>query len=682
MGTADKLGIRITGRRTRYLALAALDVLSATGSLALALALRMNGHVPPEMLAGIAGALPVVAVVSVIVFHLAGLYSHVWRYMSAAALPAIFTAAAIAIAASTLLLWTAGHAAWLPTSVPIIQWFILVGGLAGARLCRRLVADHMRRQQLPARGSDDAAAPRRRALLIGSGDRVELALRQIEANPDAGLTPVGILDDVAGHIALKVRGVPVLGAPEALAMAVKSLDAGGQRPDCILLVDEPGRLVGASLVRLVSEAEGLGLTVSRLPVSATPEQATALGDKFTPLDLATLLGRAPRTADTASIAGFVAHQRVLVTGAGGTIGGELVHQIAAANPSEIILLDACEFNLYNIDQELSERYPHIPRAAVLCSVRQRGNLMNVFAKYRPNLVFHAAALKHVPLVETNACSGIQTNVIGTRNVADAAKRYGARAMVQVSTDKAVNPVGVMGASKRLGELYCQALDLVGIDHPVATRFLTVRFGNVVGSSGSLIPLFQRQLSRRVPLTVTHAKIRRYFMTVHEAVHLILQGAAHALQHNSHHGLIFVLDMGEPIPIIDIARRMIRLAGLVPDKDVRIDIVGLRPGEKLYEELFDSSETRLASPLPGIFAAEPVSIELSHLNAVFDRLAAAAATDDAIAVRAIIAEVLRSAHEGAPAPAAAPAPVPTSAPVPAGLLAGTVMAGPAYEGAAT
>ncbi|WP_188762906.1 polysaccharide biosynthesis protein [Sandarakinorhabdus glacialis] len=652
MGVAEKLGVRITGRRIRYLALAGLDVLSATGSLALALFLRMNGHIPPAMLDGLVTALPVVALVSVIVFHLAGLYSHVWRYMSATALPAILVAAGVAIGASTLMLAAAGRAEWLPTSVPIIQWFVLVAGLAGARLARRLVADHLRGRRAAEPAGDGVAVTRRRALLIGSGDRVEVALRQIESNPSAGLVAVGILDDVAGHLALKVRGVPVLGDPDALAIAVKRLEVAGQRPDCILLVDDPGRLVGASLVRLVGEAESLGLTVSRLPVSATPEKASADG-VFTPLDFATLLGRAPRIADTAGIANFVAHQRVMVTGAGGTIGRELVNQIAAAGPSEIILLDACEFNLYSIDQELFESYPHIQRAAVLCSIRQRGNLMNVFAKYRPNLVFHAAALKHVPLVEANACSGIQTNVLGTRNVADAAKRYGARAMVQVSTDKAVNPVGIMGASKRLGELYCQALDLVGIDKPVQTRFLTVRFGNVVGSSGSLIPLFQRQLSRRVPLTVTHPKIRRYFMTVHEAVHLILQGAAHALQHNSHHGLIFVLDMGEPIPIIDIARRMIRLAGLVPDKDVQIDIVGLRPGEKLYEELFDSTEKRLASSLPGIFAAEPVSIELSVLNAIFDRLAAAAATDDAIAVRAIVTQLLRSGPLSADCSTAAP-----------------------------
>jgi O-antigen biosynthesis protein WbqV len=226
-------------------------------------------------------------------------------------------------------------------------------------------------------------------------------------------------------------------------------------------------------------------------------------------------------------------------------------------------------------------------------------------------------------------------VLGTRNVADAARRYNVRAMVQVSTDKAVNPVGIMGATKRLGELYCQALDLAGQNRPDAPRFMTVRFGNVLGSSGSLIPLFQRQLSHRKPLTVTHPEIERFFMTVHEAVQLILQSTARALEGGVRRGRIFVLDMGEPIKIIDIARRMIRLAGLEPEKDVKINIVGLRPGEKLYEELFDEKEERLPSVLPGIFEAEPSPVSLEQLDSLFDLLATASGEGDAAAVRSII-----------------------------------------------
>jgi O-antigen biosynthesis protein WbqV len=288
---------------------------------------------------------------------------------------------------------------------------------------------------------------------------------------------------------------------------------------------------------------------------------------------------------------------------------------------------------------MRENHPQIDRTPVLCSIRQRKQLMHVFAEQRPELVFHAAALKHVPLVETHPVAAIQTNVLGTRNVADAARRYGARAMVQVSTDKAVNPVGFMGVTKRLGELYCQALDLEGRNDPDAPRFITVRFGNVLGSSGSLIPLFQRQLSKGGPLTVTHAEIERFFMTVHEAVQLILQSASRGLRDGMCHGRIFVLDMGEPIRIIEIARRMIRLAGLDPDVDVGIEIVGLRPGEKLFEELFDIEEERLPSSIPGVFEAEPRPIPLKVLTEAFDILEEASNDSDDDACRFIAKDLL-------------------------------------------
>jgi O-antigen biosynthesis protein WbqV len=628
----------IPGRRVRYVVLALIDLACAVFAVAMALLLRMSGEVPAAMWQGLLASVPVIMAVSVVVFHAVGLYGRAWRYLSATDLPLIIVAATLAVAGWTLVLALLGLNAWMPLSVPVIAWMILLGGLGGVRLSRRLVLEYLREH--PA--ANDVAVPAglpRRALIVGAGDRIELALRLLAANPASGYVAVGILDDQAGHLSLRVRGVPVLGGIDALEQAVTALAAGSRRPDCVLLADDCERLAGARLVRFVNDAERLGLAVARLPVSCNPDAASAAKLDLTFIDIAALLGRPLRSADTPAIAGFVAGQRVMVTGAGGTIGRELVFQIAQAGPSEIVLVDAAEFNLYTIDQELGDAYPELPRFPVLCSIRQRGNVMNMFAKYRPNLVFHAAALKHVPLVETNPCAGVLTNVIGTRNIADAAKRFGARAMVQVSTDKAVNPVGVMGATKRLGELYCQALDLDGQACPVGTRFLTVRFGNVLGSSGSLIPLLQRQLSRRGPLTVTHPEIRRYFMTVHEAVLLILQGAAHALHNNAHHGRIFVLDMGEPIRIIDIARRMVRLAGLEPERDVKIDLIGLRPGEKLYEELFDASELRLEQTIPGIFEAEAAARPLAALNADFDRLAAAAQADDSVTVRMLLPQVV-------------------------------------------
>jgi FlaA1/EpsC-like NDP-sugar epimerase len=269
--------------------------------------------------------------------------------------------------------------------------------------------------------------------------------------------------------------------------------------------------------------------------------------------------------------------------------------------------------------------------------------MQLFAAHRPELVFHAAALKHVPMVELNKGEGVLTNVLGTRNVADAASRYGARAMVQVSTDKAVNPTNVMGASKRLAEFYCQALD-VAIDpeqkrEQPSPRFMTVRFGNVLGSSGSVVPLFQRQLARGGPLTVTHPDIKRYFMTVREAVELILQASAHGLQHQDERGQIFVLDMGEAIRIVDVARQMIRLAGLRPDQDIEITFTGLRPGEKLYEELFDRDERRLPAVVDGVLVAASQPINLEILRRVFDELLAASLRQDDVALQHLIQHLL-------------------------------------------
>jgi O-antigen biosynthesis protein WbqV len=629
----------VGGRRFRYLGLVLIDTVAALATLGLALALRMNGVVPEAMLRGLIESLPVVALVSLATFHSIGLYRRTWRYVSMTDLPLLVVAASLAIIGSVTVLAVLGMARWLPTSVPVIQWFILVAALAGTRVARRLGGEYRRGYVASVVAAREE--PRLRAIVIGTGDSLDLALRRIAVDPERRFEPVGILDDVAGHLRLRVRGVRVLGETSALEHAVRTLDAENLRPQCVIFADPAERAPGATLMRLVTDAESLGLTVANLP-GDRGHAATAAADETAPLDMASLLGRPPAELDMASVARLVAHQRVMVTGAGGTIGRELVHQIAAASPGEIILVDACEFNLYSVDQELAESFPDVPRVPLMCSIRQRGAVMAAFAKYRPNLVFHAAALKHVPLVEANPCAGVQTNVLGTRNVADAARRFGVRAMVQVSTDKAVNPVGVMGATKRLGELYCQALDLDGVDCPVAPRFLTVRFGNVLGSSGSLIPLFQRQLSRRVPLTVTHPEIRRYFMTVHEAVHLILRSAAHALEADIDRGRIFVLDMGEQIPIIDVARRMIRLAGLEPDRDVKIEITGLRPGEKLYEELFDVTERKLGCTLPGILEAEPVAMRLDDLNREFDRLNQAAGAEDTIATRALLAEILRPA----------------------------------------
>lgn len=625
--------------KVRQAAVVSIDVLIAAVSLILAVNLRITGHLDPWVSDGLKFAVPLFVVIAATVFHLCGLYRRVWRYTSLSDILVVVQAATLSICILLGTLILMDRIDWMPRSIPVIHWFILVVMMGGARMARRMFCEFMRagsvRPHLPVQKS----WPRQLALLVGPCDRVDMVLRLLENSADAQFHPVGVLDDSGSYVRMKLRGVPILGSTEALPLVVKQLEAKGLRPQCLIVTESPERLRGSAMVQLVTEAESLGLKVASVPKLAevSTGQLNKLDLSF--INMAELLGRPQTVLDNEAVCRAIAGRRVLVTGAGGTIGSELVRQIAALQPAQLILLDNSEFNLYSIDLELKENHPQLARVPVLCSIRQRPAVMQVFSEHRPELVFHAAALKHVPLVEAHPCAGVQTNVIGTKNVADAARKYGVQAMVQVSTDKAVNPVGLMGATKRLGELYCQALDLEGQGDDDASRFLTVRFGNVIGSSGSLIPLFQRQLSRGGPLTVTHPDIERYFMTVHEAVQLILQSTARAMVGGVRRGRIFVLDMGDPVKIMDVARRMIRLAGLEPDVDVKIDIVGLRPGEKLYEELFDENERRLPSVIPGIFEAEPSAIPLSVLNESFSRLAKVAGSNDAAEARALVRQIV-------------------------------------------
>ena len=337
-----------------------------------------------------------------------------------------------------------------------------------------------------------------------------------------------------------------------------------------------------------------------------------------PIAIEDLLGRPQTRLDRAAIAKLIEGRRVLITGSGGSIGSELARQVAETKPARLILLDHGEYNLYCIDREIAEHTPTLSRRAVLGDIRDQMFLDQIFGTEEPELVFHAAALKHVPLAESNPCEAVLTNVIGTRHVADASQAFGATAMVQISTDKAVNPSSIMGATKRLAESYCQALDRQ--DSGAKAHYVTVRFGNVLGSAGSVVPLFQRQLAQGGPLTVTHPDVARYFMTVREAVELVLQASTLAIHSNSvanepsgaKSGQLYVLDMGEPILIQHLARQIIRLSGLRPDVDVAIEYVGLRAGEKLSEELFHEHETLVPTGHEAIRLANARSIELSLL----------------------------------------------------------------------
>jgi O-antigen biosynthesis protein WbqV len=365
-----------------------------------------------------------------------------------------------------------------------------------------------------------------------------------------------------------------------------------------------------------------------------------------------LLGRPRTVLDRDAMRRLIQGRRVLITGAGGSIGSELARQVAGFAPAHLTLLDVSEFLLYLVDQEMALRAPDLTRRAVLADVRDAGRLARVMAEERPELVFHAAALKHVPMTEAEPTEAVLTNVIGTRNLAEAARAAGVRAMVLISTDKAVNPASVLGASKRLAEAYCQALDLAGARETGSrgadgTRFVVVRFGNVLASTGSVVPLFQAQLAAGGPLTVTDPEVTRYFMTIAEAVELVLEasalgagtagaGALGAGDHAAGRGKVFVLDMGRPVKILDLARQIIRLSGRRPDHDVKIVFTGLRPGEKLHEELSHQGEDLKPTAMPGVLVAGPRSADWPILDSALvelEQTARAGRRDDTIALLA-------------------------------------------------
>lgn len=597
-----------------------LDLTAIAGALFLLLPLLQDliqrqadpKTLPLLVLAGSTGAVAILLV--------SGLYRRNWRFTSLADCFVLTFNIAIVIG----LLWTA---IWLlfPPSDP--GKFLILASLHFClsllimqvmRLLRRAVV-HLPSFALVRDASSSAIADREKVVLVGRADWVETVIRTTHADRNSPIAVVGsLLPEADGPIA-QIRGVPVLGFPENLMSAVHRLEERKRRPDMIIMCDDAINLSPRDVASITRRTQDLGIKIVRVGddwghlLGRTNQPAL---DKLSPADL---LGRQEFELREAAISKQVAGETILVTGAGGTIGGELVRQLAGFNPAKLVLLDHCEFNLYTIERQIRETFPEVPLAVSLCDVRALSAVRRVFERHQPAIVYHAAAIKHVPLAEANPCAGAHTNIIGTKNVADAVCEFGARAMVQVSTDKAVNPVGIMGATKRVGELYAQSLDLCGVDDPDAPRFITTRFGNVLGSSGSVVPLFKSQLLAGGPLTVTHPEMKRFFMTVREAVQLILQSSSRALQDGTPRGRIMVLDMGEPVKIVDLAKRMIRLHGLEPDVDIEIKFTGLRPGEKLFEELFDTCEVQQASSIPGIIEAQSHPIPLPLITRAIEQI---------------------------------------------------------------
>jgi O-antigen biosynthesis protein WbqV len=540
-----------------------------------------------------------------------------WRF---AGLPDLFSVvassaggAALFAAATTLIGALSPNPAF-----PVVHALVLLALLGGPRVVyRRLQVHSTGRLKEP-----DAAS----ILLVGEGEDADLFLRALAQDRRQAFRVEGLLGLAARQTGRRIQGHPILGAVTDAAVVLQRLREETRLPGMIVIATPD--LSGPRLASVVEQADRFGLTVRRAPRPTTLDQneVRARPLELKPVAIEDLLNRPQVPLDRDGMARLIQGRRVIVTGAGGTIGSELARQVAAFGPSRLVLLDNGEYALWQIDLELAESHPQVRREALIADIRDETRIRAIFDEMRPELVFHAAALKHVPMVEANPLEGLTTNAAGTRHVADAARAVGALAMVLISTDKAVNPTSVMGASKRMAEMYCQALDISARAAGHGMRCITVRFGNVLGSTGSVVPLFQRQLARGGPLTVTHPDMQRYFMTVREAVGLVLQasvlGVGDAELPHGHEGGIFVLDMGEPVKIVDLARQMIRLAGLHPDVDVEIRFTGLRPGEKLYEELFHGKEPPVPTGYAGLLMAMPRTADPAIVGRAIEEIASA------------------------------------------------------------
>ncbi|GGD13001.1 polysaccharide biosynthesis protein CapD [Pyruvatibacter mobilis] len=551
-----------------------------------------------------------------------------WRYASVDDALQIGRVSLIANLIFLLVLFLLFRAELFPRSVVVINTFVFAALLAAPRLFYRAYRDG-RMANILERGTQWRVP----VILLGAGDEAEAFQRQMRRDSGANYRVIGIVDDDPARIGTTIRGVRVHGPVRDLGKIVAKLAKRGAMPERLVITGDYAGDVTRS--ELLAMAVDHGLRLDRIPQQSVLHKDEGTHFQVQPVDVADLLSRPQAKLDRDAMRNLLEGKRVAITGAGGSIGSELARQVAGFAPASIALLEQSEYNLYEIDRTLDEDFAGVPHTAHLCNVRNGDQVDRILGAEKPDVVFHAAALKHVPLLEPQPSQAVLTNVLGSRNVADACVRHGVGVMVMISTDKASDPISVMGASKRVAEAYAQALDIDQRGKADGTRFVTVRFGNVLGSAGSVVPLFQKQIAKGGPLTVTDPEMVRYFMTIEEAVQLVLFASARETSLDQSVGAIVVLDMGEPVRIIDMARQMIRLAGLEPDVDIEIKITGARPGERLSEPLFDKREEHMPSGHPALLLAQPDAGPLAQVADAIDRMVVLARKGDEQAARAAL-----------------------------------------------
>jgi len=568
------------------------DVCAAAAAWLVAYLLRFNFDHPVAVMTAAAPLLYWLLPAQALIFRLTGLYRGIWRFASLHDLRRILVAVALATAVVPIVALMTRSGVLVPRSVLILFPMLLGGFMSGSRLAYRMWREHSL-----ARFTLDRGEP---VIVIGAGDAGVNLIKELAKSPQ--WRAVALLDDNPAKLGRMVYGVKVVGASSEAARWAEAYGAG------TVILAMPST-THAARRRIVEQCTVSGLDVLTVPSFEELMAGGIAVDRLRKIELEDLLGRDPVALDAAGLRRFLSGRVVMVTGAGGSIGSELCRQITRFEPGLLVLFELNELALYRLQEEFRRRYPGARIVAAVGDVKNPARVGRILAEYRPAVIFHAAAYKHVPLMEeANAWEAVRNNVLGTCVLASAAIRHEVEKMVLISTDKAVNPTNVMGASKRLAEMVCQALS-----HKGGTRFEMVRFGNVLGSSGSVIPKFQEQIARGGPITVTHPEIIRYFMSIPEAAQLVLQAGC-----MGQGGEIFVLDMGQPVKIVDLARDMIRLSGL-SDDEIRIEFTGLRPGEKLYEELLADGEQTRPTHHAKVRIARAREVELAWLDELLEWL---------------------------------------------------------------
>ncbi|MBU1356582.1 MAG: polysaccharide biosynthesis protein [Candidatus Edwardsbacteria bacterium] len=587
------------------------DVLLLNLSLWLAFSLRFDWTIPQYYRAEYFRIALFITTLRVLLLFFSGIYRGVWRYIGVNDLVNIFKAVTLGtllIAVSSFLVrrvyfarvvmgleWLDGY----PLSVMVAEWLgdiIMIGGLRlGLRLFNQYQSDvHSRNVE------------RKRILIVGAGDAGEMVIRQMMAHPEYGYQPVGFIDDDPKKKGREIHRIPILGG----RADIDRLAEENKVQEIIIAIPSA---TGSVVREVVEQCHSARLKFKIVPGIKEIIEGGVSINQIRDIELEDLLRRPPVNIALDEIAGYLKNKTIMVTGAGGSIGSELCRQIVSFNPGSLLLLGKGENSLYEITTELSRSHPGQKTETLICDVADVKRADHIFAKYKPQVVFHAAAHKHVPMMEHNPGEAVKNNIFGTKAVAEAAMKYKAERFVLISTDKAVNPTSVMGATKRISEKII--MRLVGQDK---TKFMAVRFGNVLGSRGSVVPLFKKQIAAGGPVTVTHPDMERYFMTIPEAVQLVIQAGA-----MGQGGEVFVLDMGKPVKIVDLARDMIKLSGFEPDTDIKIEFSGLRPGEKLFEELLTAEEGINATKHAQIFRVKGKHARLKELPGILPGLQKAA-----------------------------------------------------------